>query len=190
MEHLGTNLLAIILMAAIVIAILFALMVLIVMCIGKKSAQEATKIIVDFFASICKAFQTPDVQAPCITYDVFIGHNGYIIRDDIVNEYFAPLQNYWETFYYSDAKYASQNVVEYAFRAYFPTKFENSSRRLLASVKQIAEQALTRHFHSFGVSFPVDRFIAVKIHQDIVSVFIAVNDKGFSEIEKLRQNIC
>lgn len=189
MENIVSQIVFGMLMVVVLVVAILCLVVVAIMLIGKKNVQESVKILMNFFSSIYKALETQTAQATP-NYSVFIGYNGYTIRDDIVNEYFSALSNYWETVYYTNTKYISPNVVEYEFRAYFPTKFENSSRRLLASVKQVAEQALTRHFHSFGVSIPVDRFIAVKIHQDIVSVYIAVNDKGFSEIEKLRQNIC
>ena len=80
-------------------------------------------------------------------------------------------------------------MVEYVFRAYYPTRYDYSNRRLNTYVKQIAEKALTKHFHSFGITIPADRFVAVKIRSDMVSVYFATNDNGFSEIESLRQMI-
>lgn len=176
------------LMVAVVVISLFCLLVFIIMLVERKSVEEATKILTDFLSSIYKALETSTVQTSA-NYNVLIGYNGYVIRDDIVNEYFAPLQKYWETVYYSNSHYISPNVVAYEFRAYFPLRYEDAPRRLSILVKQVAEQALTRHFHSVGISVPVDRFIAVHIHQDIVSVYIAVNDSGFREIETLRERI-
>lgn len=188
MEHIVCQIVFGMLLVVVLVIAILCLVVLAIMLIRKKSTQESVKILMNFFSSIYKALETPPAQAP-LNYNIFIGYNGYCIRDDIVNEYFASLHNYWETVYYSDMKYVSQNVVEYEFRAYYPTKYEHSSRRLLASVKQVAEQALTRHFHNIGVSIPVDHFIAVKIYEDVVSVYIAVNEIGFQEIAALRKKI-
>lgn len=188
MNNILTQFLFALLMVAVVVVAIFCLIVFIIMLAGRKSVQEAAKILTDFLSSIYKALETATVQTPA-NYNVFIGYNGYTYRDDIINEFFAPLQKYWETVYFAHASYISPNVVEYAFRAYFPIRYENAPRRLSMSVKQVAEQALTRHFHSVGISLPVDRFIAVQIQQDIVSVYIAVNDSGFQEIENLRERL-
>lgn len=188
MNYIISDIIVGILMVVVLVIAILCLVVLAIMLIRKKSTQESVKILMNFFSSIYKALETPPAQAP-LNYNIFIGYNGYCIRDDIVNEYFSALSDYWETVYYTNTKYISPNVVEYEFRAYYPTKYEHSSRRLLASVKHVAEQALTRHFHNIGVSIPVDHFIAVKIHEDVVSVYIAVNEIGFQEIDVLRKKI-
>lgn len=176
------------LIVAVVVITIFCITILIIMLVERKSVQEATKILTDFLSSIYKALETTTVQTPA-NYNVLIGYNGYVIRDDIVNDYFSPLQKYWETVFYSHINHPSPNVVEYVFRAYFPTRYDSSNRRLIMYVKQIAEQALTKHFHSLGITIPADRFVAVKIRSDMVSVYFATNDNGFGEIESLRQII-
>ena len=40
-------------------------------------------------------------------------------------------------------------------------------KRVLAKVRRITEEALTKHFHEQGVYIPADRFIAENLKQDI-----------------------
>lgn len=189
MEMFLFNLLLFIFVVAIIIIAIYGAIVCCIMLIGKKNLQESISILNKALHYVYKAFASCTSQVQCQNYNVFIGDNGYTIRDDIVNEYFAPLQKYWETVFFSHINHPSPNVVEYVFRAYFPTRYDSSNRRLIMYVKQIAEQALTKHFHSLGITIPADRFVAVKIRSDMVSVYFATNDNGFGEIESLRQII-
>lgn len=189
MDLFAFNILLFILVMAIILIAIYGAIVSCIMLIGHKNLQESISILNNALHYIYKSFASCTSQVQCQKYNVFIGDNGYIIRDDIVNEYFAPLQKYWETVFYSHINHPSPNVVEYVFRAYYPTRYDYSNRRLNTYVKQIAEKALTKHFHSFGITIPADRFVAVKIRSDMVSVYFATNDNGFSEIESLRQMI-
>ena len=189
MEMIVCNICLFIFVVAIIIIAIYGAIVCCIMLIGHKNLHESIRILNNALHYVYKSFASCTSQVQYQTYNVFIGDNGYIIRDDIVNEYFAPLQKYWETVFYSHINNPSPNVVEYVFRAYFPTRYDSSNRILNTRVKQIAEQALTKHFHSLGITIPADRFVAVKIRSDMVSVYFAINDNGFGEIESLRQCI-
>lgn len=151
-----------------------------------KTKDEAKKAVDDFLTQIISLFQ--ENRVPLNSYDVMIGGNGVAIRDEIVNRYFEKIYTLFDDWYYEMCGYNSPNVVCYQFRVFNP-KLENfDKKRVVYRVKQIAERALTMHFHDRGIfGMPVDDFVAVTLCNDVLRVFIACNDAGFAEIEAIRR---
>lgn len=152
----------------------------------KKSMSEAKHTVDDFLDKIIDALRGSNSNT--LRYDILIGSNGVSVRDEIVNHYFEKLYDIFNDWYFNVAYFPTSNVVCYEFRVY-NCKLENfDKKRILARVKQIAEKALVMHFHDRGIyTIPVDNFIAVTLYSDVLKVFIACNDAGFSEIEAIRQ---
>ena len=170
----------------ILIALTFVAITLAVKYFGKKTTDEAIKTTSDFTKKVYKAFCTTESGIQSVGYPVMIGCNGYEIRADLVNLAFEKLEKYWEVFYFHTIITKNPNVIIYQFRVYNLLKPNLSRTRLLADVKIIAEQALTKHLQELGIYIPVDKFIATTLRQDILSIAIAVNDTGFELIAKLR----
>lgn len=123
-----------------------------------------------------------------VGYDVMIGGNGVAIRDEVVNNYFYKLYSLYSDWYYDLCYNVSCNVVCYQFRVFNCTQENFERKRIIYRVKQIAERALTMHFHERGLyGLPVDNFIAVTLCNDVLKVYIACNDAGFEEIQAIRR---
>lgn len=116
-----------------------------------------------------------------------IGWNGYCFRTDLVEEAFAELSKYWETQYFEGANANHPSVWIYQFRVYQQKNPELTQRRLTATVRNIAERALAKRLHNYGIFTPVDDFIAVNLSNDILKVAIAKDARAFPIICRLRR---
>lgn len=154
--------------------------------ICQKTIDDAKKSVDDFLQKIIDAFQSKSI--PTFQYNVAIGSNGIAIRDDIVHTYFRKLDNLYETWFYEKSYFSSENVVCYEFRVYDCTLCNPTPKRIIDKVRPIAEKALTMHFHEQGIySIAIDSFVAVRLFNDRLFVYYATNDKGFEEIQAIRQ---
>lgn len=188
MELFLSNFLFKIFLVILILLGLFLGLVFINMLISKKDANASTKDILKFFQNVLSALDTTPEQASSY-FNVLIGYNGHSVRGEIVEKYFEDLAKIYETIYFANCQWYTRNVVQYTFRAYQPLKFADSPQRLARTVKQVAEKALTQHFHRQGLAPLIDPFIAVIIQCDEVRVYIAANNVGFDEIAKLRQEM-
>lgn len=154
--------------------------------ICKKTMDEAKKSVDDFLQKIIDTFQNKPMQT--FQYNVAIGSNGIAIRDDIVHTYFEKLNTLFETWYYERSYFSSENIVCYEFRVYDCTLCNPTKKRITDKVRPIAEKALTMHFHEQGIyNIVVDGFVAIRLCSDRLFIFYATNDKGFEEIQTIRQ---
>lgn len=170
----------------ILIALAFVVITLLVKYIGKKSTDEAIVVTSNFAKKAYNALFTVEKGLQAVFYPVFIGWNGYEYRADIINDAFIKLERLWEVVYFETVITSNPNIIVYQFRIYNLFDENIPKKRLLAKVRRIAEEVLTKHFHEQGVYIPVDKFIATNLKQDILLIAIAVNDTGFEFIAKLR----
>ena len=122
-----------------------------------------------------------------VVYPVFIGSNGYCIRDEIVNDLFSGLGKYFGTFFYDSTYNQTTNTVCYCFRVYQQLNPNFSRKRMLSLLRPIGEKALSRWFHEQTLYTNVDNFIAVTWQADRLCFHFAMNDAGFAEIADLRK---
>ena len=170
----------------ILIVLTFVAITLLIKYIGKKSTDEAIKIISDFVKKVYKALFTVEKGTQTVRYPVFIGWNDYEYRSDLIDDAFIKLEKIWNIVYYEIVITSQPNIVIYQFRVHDLVDKNMDKKRVLAKVRRITEEALTKHFHEQGVYIPADRFIAENLKQDILRIAIAVNDAGFEDIAKIR----
>lgn len=172
------------------IILIYLVMVFAVKITTKKSIDDSMKLVemwgnrfFEWLDAWNKKSQA-DIQFP-----VFLGANGYTIRDEVVNSAFEKLYKFWEIYFFTSAFPYSSNVVIYEFRVYNPTTFNTDNRRLRNNAKKVAEGALTEHLHNQGFyNFIIDNFIYVSLNADTLRVHIATTPMGFEEIAKLRKS--
>ena len=164
--------------------------ILVVKFVMKKSLSEAMDDFISWLERLAKIWEESFPKSAVTTnYPVYIGSNGYTVRDEVVNDSFGKLGKYFEIFFFICAYPYSDNVVIYEFKVYTPVNPNMSHRRLCYTAKQIAEGAVTEQLHNQGYhSFVIDRFIHVNLQSDTLRVYIATNNLGFDEIENLRKN--
>ena len=158
--------------------------------ICKKSFDEASAIVSAKFDKFFKWLEKFSSQnQPIPSFPVFIGSNGYSIRDEIVNSAFAKLGKYFEIYFFVCAYPFTANVVIYEFKVYNPIYEGMDNRRLCGVAKQVAEGALMEHLHNQGYyNFVIDNFINTTIQADTLRVHIATTTQGFNEIAELRKS--
>lgn len=163
--------------------------ILMVQKIMRKSRSEAEALVNKKVEEIISFFSSQPPASP--NFDVLIGANGVCIRDEIVNRYFEGFYKIWEDWFFSRCyPSASGNLFVYNFRVYNPLNANMSRLNILHKAKQVAEKALTRHFHDSGIyNVDVDNFIVVNQKADVLVVLIAQNEAGFSEIADLRRRL-
>ena len=170
---------------------LYLAVVFAVKSICKKSFNEANDIV---SAKIDKFFEwlekLSSQNQPQLNMPVFIGSNGYSIRDEIVNKSFGKLGKYFEIFFFTCAYPLTANVIIYEFKVYNPIHDFMDNRRLCGIAKQIAEGALTEHLHNQGYyNYIIDNFIFTTLQADTLRVHIATNPQGFNEIAEMRKSV-
>ena len=122
-----------------------------------------------------------------VEFPVYIGWNGYGFRTDIIEQKFDKLQKHWDIVFFENVYNHLPDAIGYRFRIRYPKTPKMSKRHLEHLVMNISEEVLTHHFQEFGVYLPVDKFIAVRIHEDVLDIAIAKNTLGFARIENLRR---
>lgn len=154
----------------------------------KKSRTEAETLVNEKLEALIRFFSSQPTTG--MTYDVAIGANGIAFREDVLNDSFHGLYDIWSDWYFEKCSYSpSGNMLGYEFRVYNPV--HSISRKLtLQRVRQVAEKALTLHFHEQGIfNIPADNFIAVTTKGDRLIVAIACNEAGLNEIQQIRQRV-
>lgn len=146
---------------------------------AKNHVDSLLKKVIDFFKP----------ATPPVVYPSLIGSNGIFIRDEIIYRDFERLNSLYEDWYYESSFFYSSNVVAYSFRVYNYRNEIFKKSLVQHKVKQIAERALIRNFHENGLyNVHADNFIAVEIYADVLNIYIAYTDAGFSEIAQLRKS--
>ena len=180
------NLILMILTVVIVLVACYIGAIYLVKITCQKTMDEAKKSVDDFLQKLIDTFQNKPMQT--FQYNVAIGSNGIAIRDDFVHTYFEKLNTLFETWYYERSYFNSNNTVCYEFRVYDCTLCNPTPKRIIDKVRPIAEKALTMHFHDQGIySIAVDNFVAIRLFNDRLFIYYATNDKGFEEIQAIRQ---
>lgn len=154
----------------------------------QKSRTEAETLVNEKLEALIRFFSSQPTTG--MTYDVAIGANGIAFREDVLNDSFHGLYDIWSDWYFEKCSYSpSGNMLGYEFRVYNPV--HSISRKLtLQRVRQVAEKALTLHFHEQGIfNIPADNFIAVTTKGDRLIVIIACNEAGLNEIQQIRQRV-
>lgn len=173
-----------------IIAISYSVSIIITKSIYKCSTDEAIQHIIDFFQSTGRMIESFGKKSRHVfNYDVFIGWNGFVFRDDVINTAFEDLGKHWETYYFFRVsnEFPYPSMVTYEFKVYGLKSVHKSRIRLTSAVRNIAEKALTSHLHDIGIySAPIDRFVAVNWKSDILSIHIARNETAFEYIDRLR----
>ena len=189
MYYLLFNFIKFLLVCLVSAAGIFMFVVFLISVFCKQSIEKSVHILLNFISSVLNGLSSLDTQTISpVLYPVFIGWNSISLRSDIVNSYFEKLGTYWDTYFFDQILNNDPNVVIYVFRIYDLKPTYTSRLRLLMSVRHIAEEALTRHFHNinFYNAPPIDHFIAVNMRNDLLYIAFAKTDAGFEVIEKLR----
>ncbi|MCI6164005.1 MAG: hypothetical protein MR675_02265 [Lachnospira sp.] len=123
------------------------------------------------------------------TYPVAIGYNGVAVSDEEIYKKFGEFSKYWNLWNFCEARVFPNQLVYY-FKVYDPM-YNSSTRLQLIRAKQIAERALTLHFHEYGYfNLYAERFVAVELHANLLAVHIALTDNGLLEIHEMQKNSC
>lgn len=186
--NLIIGIVAIIFLTAILLAILYAIVILVTLFIKKSTVEEAKSCVDVFLHKTFLSNSSLEQTTPLDTYPVFIGFNGYIFRPDLIERAFHKLSKYWEFFYYENVYNQHPNIIVYQFRVYEPLHDDIKYRRLTALVQNVTEEALAKHMHEHGCFVPIDKFIAVRITGDILQIAIAKNNAGFQQINRMRKH--
>ena len=168
--------------------ICYIIVITLKMKMNKCTWEEAKANIDNTLEKIVDFFKNEHTQT-IITYPVLIASNGIRICEDIVHKYFTDLGRYFDIWFYNASFFPTPNIVAFEFKVYdYIGDFNKFS--VLHKTKRIGEKALTIHFHDVGFyNFQIDSFVAVDIVGDTLRFYFAYNDKGFEEIQSIRQRV-
>ena len=120
-----------------------------------------------------------------ISYDVFIGYNGAIFVDYIIDERFHNLKKYWKLVKFVNVL-NFDNYIVYKFKVHDSVNPCLSLRHMVRMAQSVGEEALITHFHENGIYISVDNFVATILQADVLNVIIAKNNAGFENIKQFR----
>lgn len=170
------------------IIITYWLFVLGFVYLGQKSKAEAKKIISEKLNSFYIFLENYAKKQEQIFYNVYIGSNGYGIRDDLIYKYFQKLEDLFEVWFFEIAYNRTVDTITYQFKVYDLMKDSIPRRRIITICRQLGEKALNQHFHEQGIyNLPIDKFVAVTWTADVLCFHFAINDEGFKTISDIRK---
>ena len=168
--------------------ICYILVITLKMKMNKCAWEEAKASIDNTLEKIFNFFKNQHAQT-MITYPVLIASNGITIIEEIIHNYFSTLGKYYEIWFFDKCFFPTPNIIEYDFRGYdYIGNFNRISA--LHKFRRVGEKALTLHFRDIGFyNYVIDNFVAVDIVGDTLRFFFAYNNKGFEEIQSIRQRV-
>lgn len=123
-------------------------------------------------------------------FPVFIGRDpsGYF-SPFLTENYFSPFKKIWEIVDFDVEGYLTENVIFYRFTC-IKLKQKIDYPELEQLIQKMAESSLKKHLKDYGfLNVPVQQLIAVRLINDIVTVYIACTSDGLKEIHNIRKEI-